>query len=86
MQITIPALVALTLVALTHLFTSYRERENKRRKQRIHYLMNVFRVLTKANNNPRLYEVADKLEQAVTVGTPTQVKLVQQFATELGTK
>jgi hypothetical protein len=46
--------------------------------------------LTKANNHPRLYEVADELEQAVAdiqlFGTPEQVKLVQEFATDLGTK
>lgn len=89
MLIIVPALVALTVVALTHLFTSYRDRENKRREQRINYLVNVFRALGKANNHPRLYEVADEVEQAVAdiqlFGTPTQVKLVQQFAIELGT-
>jgi hypothetical protein len=90
MQIIVPALVALTVVALTHLFTIYRDRENKRREQRINYLVGVFRALTKANNHPRLYEVADELEQAVAdiqlFGTPAQVKLVQQFATDLATK
>ena len=86
----IPALVALVVVALTHLFSIYRDRENKRREQRINYLIGVFRALTKANNHPRLYEVADELEQAVAdiqlFGTPEQVKLVQEFATDLGTK
>lgn len=90
MQIIVPALVALAVVTLTHLFTTHRDRENKRREQRINYLVGVFRSLTKANNHPRLYEVADELEQAVAdiqlFGTPAQVRLVQQFATDLGTK
>lgn len=89
-QVLIPAGVALVVVALTHFFTSARDRANKRREQRISYLVGVFRALCKANNHPRLYEVADEVEQAVAdiqlFGTPKQVRLVQRFATDLGTK
>jgi hypothetical protein len=89
-QVLIPAGVALVVVALTHFFTSARDRANKRREQRISYLIGVFRALCRANNHPRLYEVADEVEQAVAdiqlFGTPEQVRLVQQFATDLGTK
>jgi hypothetical protein len=89
-QILVPAGVALVVVALTHVFTSARDRENKRREQRISYLVGVFRALCKANNHPRLHEVAEEVEQAVAdiqlFGTPEQVTLVQQFATDLGTK
>lgn len=88
-QVVVPALVALVVVALTHLFSIYRERENKRREQRIGYLVSVFRALSKANHHPRLYEVAGEVEQAVAdlqvFGTPEQVRLARNFATELGT-
>jgi len=89
MQVLISALVALVVVSLTHLLTSHRDRQNKRREQRIKYLVNVFRALSKANHHPRLYEVASDLEQAVAdiqlFGTPEQVNLAQKFALELGT-
>jgi len=88
-QIIIPALVALVVVALTHLFTRHRDLEKERRQQRIDYLVTAFRALTKAVNHPRLYEVADELSQAIAniqlFGTPEQVRLAQKFATELGT-
>jgi len=88
MQVVVPALVALVVVALTHLFSIYRDRENKRREQRIAYLVSVFRTLSKANQHPRIYEIADELEQAVTdlqlFGTPDQVDLAKKFALDLG--
>ena len=65
MQVVVPALVALGVVALTHLFSIYRDRENKRREQRIGYLVSVFRSLSKANHHPRLHEIAEEVEQAV---------------------
>ena len=61
-QVIGPAFVAVVVVALTHLFTSRRERKNRQREQRISYLVSVFRSLTKANNHPRLHEVAEDLE------------------------
>lgn len=88
-QVVVPALVALAVVALTHLFSIYRDRENKRREQRLGYLVSVFRALSKANHHPRLYEVADEVEQAIAdlqlFGTPEQVRLARKFATDLGT-
>jgi hypothetical protein len=87
MQVAVPALVALAVVALTHSFTIYRDRENKRREQRIGYLVSVFRALSKANHHPRLFEIAGEVEQAVVdiqlFGTPEQVRLAKRFATEL---
>ncbi|MGA8541207.1 MAG: hypothetical protein WB566_17020 [Terriglobales bacterium] len=87
-QIFIPALVALAIVALTHFFTVRREIASRRREQRIGYLVSAFRGLSKANNHPRLYEVADDLEQAISdiqvFGTPEQVQLAQRFGEELG--
>jgi len=87
-QIIVPALVALAVVALTHFFTTHREMANRRREQRIGYLVGAFRGLSKANNYPRLWEVADDLEQAISdiqlFGTPEQVRLAQRFGEDLG--
>jgi hypothetical protein len=90
LQIIVPASVALAVVALTHLFTSHRDRMNKLREQRIDYLVDVYRAFSKASQHPRLYEIGRELEQAVAdiqlFGTSKQVELVQQFATQLGTE
>ena len=87
-QIIVPALVALAVVALTHFFTLHRETANRRREQRVGYLVSAFRGLSKANNYPRLWEVADDLEQAISdiqlFGTPEQVRLAQRFGEDLG--
>lgn len=88
-QIAVAAVVALAVVALTHLFTSRRV-ANKRREQRISYLVGAFRLLAKANHHPRLYEIAGEVQQAVAdiqlFGTPKQVAMAREFAMELGTK
>ena len=88
-QVVVPALVAFAVVGLTHAFSINRDRENKRREQRLGYLVSVFRALSKANHHPRLYEVADEVEQAVVdlqlFGTPERVRLARKFATDLGT-
>lgn len=87
-QVVVSALVALLVVVLAHAFTLWRDRQNRRQEQRIDYLVSVYRAFSKANHHPRLYEVAEELEQAVAdvqlFGTPKQVALAQQFATELG--
>jgi len=89
-QVVVPALVALAVVAFTHLFSVHRDRENKRREQRIGYLVSVFRSLSKANHHPQLHEIADEREQAVVdiqlFGTPEQVRLAREFATDLAAK
>lgn len=88
-QVVIPALVALAVVAMTHILTGHRDLQNRRREQRIVYLVNAFRGLSKANHHPRLYEVAEELEQAIAdlqlFGTPKQIQLARKFATDLGT-
>ena len=61
-QVMVPALVALVIVALSHAFTRHRDRENKRREQRISYLVNGFRALAKTAHHPSIYEVADEVE------------------------
>jgi hypothetical protein len=90
LQIAVSALVALAVVGLTHLFTSRRDLANKRREQRISYLVGAFRLLAKANHHPRLYEIAGEVQQAVAdiqlFGTSKQVAMAREFAMELGTK
>jgi hypothetical protein len=90
LQVVVSAVVALLVVALGHHFTVHRDRQNRRQEQRIVYLISVYRAFCRANNHPRLYEVADDVEQAIAdvqlFGTPEQVQLVQQFADELGTQ
>ena len=87
LQVLISALVALLVVALTHGLTSYRDRQNQRSAQRIDYLISAYHAFTKVSNNPRLYEVAEEVEQAVAdvqiFGSPEQVRLVRQFAADL---
>jgi hypothetical protein len=67
----------------------HRKRVNRRREQRVGYLVSAFRGLSKANNYPRLWEVADDLEQAISdiqlSRTPEQARLAQRFGEDLGT-
>jgi hypothetical protein len=90
LQVFVSAFVALFVVALGHAFSVRRDRQNRRQEQRIDYLISVYRAFCKANHHPRLYEVADEVEQAIAdvqlFGTPAQVQLVQKFADELGTR
>lgn len=90
LQVFVSAFVALLVVALGHAFTLWRDRQNRRQEQRIGYLVSAYRAFGKANHHPRLYEVAEELEQAVAdvqlFGTPRQIALARQFATDLGTQ
>lgn len=87
-QILVPALVALAVVALAHYFNLKRETANRRREQRIGYLIGAYRGLSKGNNHPRLHEVADDVEQSISdiqlFGTVEQIRLAQTFADQLG--
>jgi hypothetical protein len=76
LQILVSAFVALFVVVLGHAFTLHRNRQNRRQEQRIGYLVTAYRAFAKANHHPRLYEIAEELEQAVAdvqlFGTPHQ--------------
>jgi hypothetical protein len=88
-QLVVTVLSVLVAALLSHLFTRFRDRDNRRREQRIDYLVSAFRGLAKANHHPRLHEIADDLEQAVVdiqlFGSPKQIELARRFATALGT-
>jgi hypothetical protein len=73
-----------------HLLTSRRERRGRLQQQRIQYLVDAYRAFAKANHHPRLFEVADDLEQAVAdiqlFGSPKLISLVQIFCLEMASK
>ena len=70
--------------------SSRRERKHRLQEQRIQYLISAYRAFSKANHHPRLYEVADDLEQAVAdiqlLGSPGLISLAQKFSEEMGRK
>jgi hypothetical protein len=73
-----------------HLLTRRRERRSRLQQQRIQYLVDAYRAFAKANHHPRLFEVADGLEQAVAdiqlFGSPELISLVQIFCLEMASK
>jgi len=75
---------------LGHSLTHLREKRNRLQQQRIQYLVEAFRAFAKANHHPRLFEVADELEQAIAdiqlFGSPELIELAKKFAQELGAK
>lgn len=87
LQVFVSAAVALLVVGLGHAFALDRDRKNRRQEQRIDYLISVYRAFSKANHHPRLYEVAEELEQAIAdvqlFGTKRQVELVRRFSIDL---
>jgi len=70
-----------------HVLTARRERRNRLQQQRSQYLVDAYRAFAKANHHPRLYEVADDLEQAIAdiqlFGTPELIALTQTFCREM---
>ncbi len=86
----ITIVVALASLVGSHQFATWRDRENKRREQRVKYLIDAFRALSKANHHPRLYEIADEIEQAVSdiqfLGNKDQILAAQDFANLLASK
>jgi hypothetical protein len=73
-----------------HWLTYRREKKNRLQQQRIQYLIDAYRAFAKSNHHPRLYEVADELEQAVAdiqlLGSPELIHLTQVFSNELANK
>ncbi len=88
LSIIISATVAFVVAFVTHRLASSRDISKHQREQRVAYLITAFRALAKANNHPRLYEVADDVEQAISdiqlLGTPAPINLAKKVATDLG--
>jgi hypothetical protein len=66
-----------------HWLTFRREKKNRLQQQRIEYLINAYRAFAKGSSSPRLWDVAEDLEQAVAdiqiLGSPELIDLVQEF-------
>lgn len=90
----ISAIVGITSAILTsfvtHRLTAKRDIENKQREQRINFLIEAFQNLSKCSNHPNMPDVAEEVENAVTIiqlfGTVEQIDMIQRFAKELGEK
>ena len=86
----IPAAIALIICVGSHQFAAWRDRENKRREQRVAYLIGAFRALASASHHPRIHEIAKEVEQAIAdiqfFGTKAQIELARIFVHALVTK
>ena len=84
-QLLASAIVAFCGAWLAHSFSAARDRANKRREQRIAFLIAAYRGIESAANR-RDGSAASALESAVAdiqlFGTPRQVELVQSFVFE----
>jgi len=86
-QLLIPLLITAILTILgwyaAHRLAAWRDRANKRREQRITFLVDAFRRLAAAAHHPNIFEIANEIESAVTdiqlFGSVEQVKKVQFF-------
>lgn len=82
-----PFFVAIIGGLVAHWLTIWRDRRNKRKEQRIQYLIEAYRRLSKASHHPRLYEIAEEVQSAVNdiqlFGTEKQIRLAEKFAFDL---
>jgi hypothetical protein len=80
------AVIGIVSFVASHQFAAWRDRESKRREQRINYLITTFRALAKSANNPDFHQFSDSLEQAIAdiqlFGSVDQIQLAQEFAKE----
>jgi len=80
----IPAGIALAVCIASHQLAAWRDRVNKRREQRVAFLIESFRSLSRASNHPRLYEVASDFERAIAdiqfLGSLEQIEAAQLVA------
>ena len=87
-QLLVTAVVAFSGAWLAHAFTASRDRKNKRRDQRISFLIDAYRRLESVSNRPELANL-QPIESAVAdiqlFGSPNQVRLAQALATEFAT-
>lgn len=71
---------------LAHHLTVSRDLENRRREQRVGYMVNAYRALAKAVERD-IRTVAHEIEEAIAAvqvfGTPAQIRLAQKFAGDL---
>jgi hypothetical protein len=84
-QLLATAVVAFMGAWLAHTFAASRDRKNKRREQRIAFLIEAYRRLEFISNRPSLTD-AKPIESAVAdiqlFGSPSQIQLVRTFVRE----
>lgn len=80
-------LAGIVCAVLGHWLSSVRDKKQRLREMRITYLIDAYRVFTKANRHPRIYEIADELEQAIAdiqlFGSPNLIELTKRFTFEM---
>jgi RNase P/RNase MRP subunit POP5 len=80
-------LAGIVCAILGHWLSSLKDKKQRLREMRIRYLIDAYRVFTKANRHPRIYEIADELEQAIAdiqlFGSPALIKLTKTFTFEM---
>jgi len=85
----IPLASAVVGGLVVHLLSGRRDRANKRKEQRVTYLIEAYRRLEECSQQFGI-AAKGKLESAVAdiqlFGTPRQVELVQQFASDFAEK
>jgi hypothetical protein len=85
LQLLITVVVAFLGAWMGHAFEASRDRKNKRRDQRITYLIEAYRQLEFVSNRPSLDD-AKPIESAIAdiqlFGSPSQVRLTQAFVVE----
>ncbi|QYY36387.1 hypothetical protein [Ruficoccus sp. ZRK36] len=89
--IIISAVLGILSLVGSHQFAAWRDRENKRREQRINYLISVYRKITRgANSSGFVPGLADDVQQALAdiqvFGSVDQIKLAREFALDLANK
>lgn len=84
-QLLVTASVAFFGAWLAHAFAASRDRKNKRRDQRITFLIEAYRRLEFISNRPSLDD-SQPIESAIAdiqlFGSPSQVRLAQAFVNE----
>lgn len=82
----ITALITIVGWFVAHQLNSWRDSINKRREKRIEYLINAYRNLAKAVHHPRVYEISDLVESALSdiqlFGTEEQIQKALIFMKE----
>lgn len=84
-QLFTTAIVAFLAAWLAHRFAASRDQKNKRRDQRISFLIEAYRRLELVSNRPSLAD-SQPIESAIAdiqlFGSPNQVRLVQDFVSQ----
>lgn len=80
-------LAGIVCAVLGHWLSSVRDKKQRLREMRIQYLVDAYRVFTKANRHPSIYEIADDLEQAIAdiqlFGSLELIELTKKFTFEM---